>query len=627
MRLLLKTGMFVAAFFLSGMAYITLYAFDNQISGHFFPGDNAYRFTSSGYVQQVDTTTPFRIKYVDKKGFVAFDNNDKPLFIVYPFDNGPDYLSEGLFRIIKQGKIGFANGKGEIVIPPRFTAVFPFHGGMAAFCDGCSRVADGEYHSWENGQWGFINPGGRVVITPQYDKVIEGFRNGMATVKKDNHIFLIDKNNHIIKPDTMNYHRWIDLLGDATILLNKTHFDNRLIINRSWSSILPVYGSLGKKGLKMEVAVKKGEEPVLTYFVLPWQDLFEENHTDPINLTGSFYSHHVVTEYALVFVAEKTITENPASAETKRSFQNAFNTMIDAVKNGKPDNEQLNTPEGIQLIKARSFTHYIELEVALPGSRQLPSWAELSTQKMLHLTLVPDMGPVTESWIKPDNETPDSGYLPIENKLIAIFDHAINNSLRHPGERENIFNHFADSILEITRDDKLIKTYTNRLRRWLSLKELSEKPAGITFPDYTSKLTRDQAVDYMPDLYNEFNDLPVGDTGNFNELLQLFLYYKAKAKDDPGKWVEGNMVLGAKPKEYRPSKAELMLAEIGMRLQTIVNQMPENQRTAQLKMLDIQPDDMVFTRFSFIHVDVMGSGRFFYVDKMEEINLLDKNDK
>ena len=50
---------------------------------------------------------------------VAIDRNERILFEAYLFDNGPDYTSEGLFRIIHDGKIGFANENGEVVIAPR----------------------------------------------------------------------------------------------------------------------------------------------------------------------------------------------------------------------------------------------------------------------------------------------------------------------------------------------------------------------------------------------------------------------------------------------------------------------------------------------------------------------------
>lgn len=64
-------------------------------------------------------------------GIVAIGRDQTILFQAYVYDNGPDYLSEGLFRIKKKGMIGFANTKGEIVISPQYTSATPFENGEA----------------------------------------------------------------------------------------------------------------------------------------------------------------------------------------------------------------------------------------------------------------------------------------------------------------------------------------------------------------------------------------------------------------------------------------------------------------------------------------------------------------
>src|SRR5690606_22772552 len=74
------------------------------------------------------------------KGLYAINKKEEILFQVYPFDNGPDYLSEGLFRILdEEGRIGFANMDGEVVISPRYAYIDAFKGGLASFCDGCKK--------------------------------------------------------------------------------------------------------------------------------------------------------------------------------------------------------------------------------------------------------------------------------------------------------------------------------------------------------------------------------------------------------------------------------------------------------------------------------------------------------
>lgn len=126
------------------------------------------------YPCYTDTMFYYAFVYKEGSGLVAIDKEEKVLFNVWVVDNGPDYPSEGLFRIVKDGKIGFANLKGEIVIPPRFEAVYPFQDGVAAYCVGCTTGNDkftSEYTVWSGGLWGFINKEGDVVTEPEYHKV------------------------------------------------------------------------------------------------------------------------------------------------------------------------------------------------------------------------------------------------------------------------------------------------------------------------------------------------------------------------------------------------------------------------------------------------------------------------
>lgn len=54
---------------------------------------------------------------VNDSGWIAINTKGEFLFKAYPFDNGPDYFSNGLIRVIQDNKIGYANKRGEIVIP------------------------------------------------------------------------------------------------------------------------------------------------------------------------------------------------------------------------------------------------------------------------------------------------------------------------------------------------------------------------------------------------------------------------------------------------------------------------------------------------------------------------------
>ena len=100
-------------------------------------------------------------------GFMGIDRNENFLFNIFPFDNGPDYPSEDLFRIIDKGKIGYANLNGEIIIAPQFDCAYPFKNGKAKVSNNCISVSDdkwGEYHSWESNDWYFIDKKGKRII-------------------------------------------------------------------------------------------------------------------------------------------------------------------------------------------------------------------------------------------------------------------------------------------------------------------------------------------------------------------------------------------------------------------------------------------------------------------------------
>ncbi len=81
-------------------------------------------------------------------------------------DNGADWFHDGLVRFVKGGKYGFANSKGQVVIPPVYDGAMNFEQGRAEVCSGCKRkCADPfcEYHSFTGGQWLQIDTKGHVL--------------------------------------------------------------------------------------------------------------------------------------------------------------------------------------------------------------------------------------------------------------------------------------------------------------------------------------------------------------------------------------------------------------------------------------------------------------------------------
>lgn len=111
-----------------------------------------------------DTFRHYAIVLDRQKGFIGIDKEQNVLFEVYPFDNGPDDPVEGLFRIMVDGKIGFADvASGELIIPPRFGCAFQFELGKAKVTDTCTIIRDGEYSNPQSNSWYYIDREGNRV--------------------------------------------------------------------------------------------------------------------------------------------------------------------------------------------------------------------------------------------------------------------------------------------------------------------------------------------------------------------------------------------------------------------------------------------------------------------------------
>ncbi|MFZ5948387.1 MAG: WG repeat-containing protein [Stygiobacter sp.] len=116
-----------------------------------------------------DTFRTFAFVFDEKltgSKFVAIDRNERILFDAYIFDNGPDYLEDGLFRIIRNGKIGYANEKGIIVIAPQFECADPFENGTARVSLNCKKTQplnNPEHTMEKSDSWFFIDKIGNII--------------------------------------------------------------------------------------------------------------------------------------------------------------------------------------------------------------------------------------------------------------------------------------------------------------------------------------------------------------------------------------------------------------------------------------------------------------------------------
>ena len=171
---------------------MNMYAQDNKLYIYYYPNFEAVDATlgyvdSSGKVIIPAGKYPYlftdvfdKIAFVllkDKKGVYAIKRKKKVLFQVCSFELGPDIISNGLFRIIENGKIGFANMNGKIVIKPNWGFIFPFQeNGLAIFCEKGNWIwIDKEHRKFSGGKWGAMDTKGNIVIPAMYDDGKENY--------------------------------------------------------------------------------------------------------------------------------------------------------------------------------------------------------------------------------------------------------------------------------------------------------------------------------------------------------------------------------------------------------------------------------------------------------------------
>lgn len=100
---------------------------------------------------------------LDGQGWVLINSKGEEVIRPYMFDNGPDYFVDGLARFVRDGKFGFFDERGRVVIQPQFDFAYPFRQGKARVGWGCALIQDGEHQKILGGQWKEIDKTGRVL--------------------------------------------------------------------------------------------------------------------------------------------------------------------------------------------------------------------------------------------------------------------------------------------------------------------------------------------------------------------------------------------------------------------------------------------------------------------------------
>ncbi|MDP6929381.1 MAG: DUF1080 domain-containing protein, partial [Planctomycetota bacterium] len=141
------------------------------------------------------------------------------------------------------------------------------------------------------------------------------------------------------------------------------------------------------------------------------------------------------------------------------------------------------------------------------------------------------------------------------------------------------------------------------------------------FPDYKPKTGPDTLFEYRPRLGFNLPDLPKANLKELGALLKSLSGYQKKAAATPGKWVRGNIPLGADEREYEPSDSELLVSEIGSRIQKVLDGSSPDEVAKALASGNWKKKVVEFNVIGFRHVDVLGSGRFFYASEPRSVRL------
>ncbi len=89
----------------------------------------------------ISTDTLYNMAIVLKDWkWVGIERKGKVILIPFIYDNGPDYVEEGLFRFVENDKIGFADLDGNKIIPVQYSFVTFFNDGIANYYIGGDRI-------------------------------------------------------------------------------------------------------------------------------------------------------------------------------------------------------------------------------------------------------------------------------------------------------------------------------------------------------------------------------------------------------------------------------------------------------------------------------------------------------
>jgi len=139
-----------------------------------------------------------------------------------------------------------------------------------------------------------------------------------------------------------------------------------------------------------------------------------------------------------------------------------------------------------------------------------------------------------------------------------------------------------------------------------------EKKAPTGAMELSIEKKQASVADYRWYFASKLQELPAATLAELPNLITAFELYRNRAEDNFGRWVDGDTILGAKPKEYQPSDDELMENELGQRIRKVVAATPAAQVDWLLKDAGIEARALVYRAISFRTVRIAGVGAYHY---------------
>ena len=417
---------------------------------------------------------------------------------------------------------------------------------------------------------------------------------------------------------------WLHLLSWSLKVMTLADFPSSISVETQWrtSGELPFVWTGRKEALEILFKIDGNNRVSNRYLLLPSCDLaLIRTDVDSPAIQPECLG---VTPFCLVYrlpidFSPLSTTEESLQKRIELIFRNHLNIQSYEpvqIENG------ITLPGEVQVIRLEEFPNSVDLQIAVAGRVSYDSLRYRFPGKMIHLTLIPDQGEPAQRWIKGGN---DDTRCDFEN-FSDLFAH-LEELLREASSQKSFpdittYYHQAVEQLNVFFDDRqgdnncrsLFYSWIQRL--FCQSRQVSVTPEWDLFPDYQPKESPDEVLDFRNALQDQLITIPTSHPDHMKSLLKFFRLYRRLARKNPGNWEEGNMILGARAKEYIPSDEELILAEVGKRIMGTMETFHQDQRSKVLRGLWCLPRILRFSEFTFTHSDVMGSGRFFYVDEI-----------